>query len=68
MKIGQAQVNTKDHNLDRQLVAFKAEGCELVCSVKASGNNTSNQPELCEALAAFKSDDVFVAAEWDRAT
>ncbi|QFT29542.1 DNA-invertase hin [Labrenzia sp. THAF82] len=68
MKIGYARVSTKDQNLDRQLVALKAEGCELVYSEKASGKNTTDRPQLKKALAALNPDDVFVVAEWDRAT
>ena len=68
MKIGYARVSTQAQNLDRQLVALKSEGCELIYSEKASGKDTRNRPQLAKALAALKEDDVFVVAEWDRAT
>lgn len=68
MKIGYARVSTKDQNLDRQLVALKAEGCDLVYAEKASGKDVRNRPELKKALAALNPDDVLVVAEWDRAT
>lgn len=68
MKIGYARVSTKQQNLDRQLVALQAEGCELIYAEKASGRDTKQRPELQKALAALKPDDVFVVAEWDRAT
>ncbi len=68
MKIGYARVSTKQQNLDRQLVALKAEGCELIYSEKASGKDTRKRPELKKALAALNTDDVLVVAEWDRAT
>lgn len=68
MKIGYARVSTKQQNLDRQLVALKAEGCELIYAEKASGKDTRQRPKLKQALAALNPDDVFVVAEWDRAT
>ena len=68
MKIGYARVSTQAQNLDRQLAALKAEGCEIVYSEKASGKDTRNRPQLAKALAALNEDDVFVVAEWDRAT
>lgn len=58
MKIGYARVSTQQQNLDRQLVALKAEGCELVYAEKASGKDTHKRPELKKALAALKPDDV----------
>lgn len=68
MKIGYARVSTQQQNLDRQLVALKAEGCELIYDEKASGKNTHKRPQLKKALAALNADDVLVVAEWDRAT
>lgn len=68
MKIGYARVSTKQQNLDRQLAALKAEGCELIYAEKASGKDVRRRPELKKALAALNEDDVFVVAEWDRAT
>lgn len=68
MKIGYARVSTQQQNLDRQLVALKAEGCELIYAEKASGKDTHKRPELKKALAALNPDDVLVVAEWDRAT
>lgn len=68
MKIGYARVSTQQQNLDRQIAALKAEGCELIYSEKASGKNTRNRPELKKAIAALNPDDVLIVAEWDRAT
>jgi DNA invertase Pin-like site-specific DNA recombinase len=68
MKIGYARVSTQHQNLDRQLAALEAEGCDQVFAEKASGKNTKQRPELQSALAALTSGDVFVVAEWDRAT
>jgi DNA invertase Pin-like site-specific DNA recombinase len=68
MKIGYARVSTQQQNLDRQLVALKAEGCELIYSEKASGKDTHKRPQLKKAISALNADDVLVVAEWDRAT
>lgn len=68
MKIGYARVSTQQQNLDRQLAALKAEGCEIIYSEKASGKDTHKRPELKKAITALMPDDVFVVAEWDRAT
>jgi DNA invertase Pin-like site-specific DNA recombinase len=68
MKIGYARVSTKQQNLDRQLASLQAEGCDLIYSEKVSGKDTRQRPELRKALEALQEDDVFVVAEWDRAT
>lgn len=68
MKIGYARVSTQQQNIDRQLATLKAEGCELIYSEKASGKNMTARPELKKAIAALNADDVFIVAEWDRAT
>ncbi|MBO9479740.1 recombinase family protein [Shimia sp. R11_0] len=68
MKIGYARVSTQQQNIDRQVAALKAEGCELIYQEKASGKSTRSRPELQKALSALKADDVFIVAEWDRAT
>ncbi len=68
MKIGYARVSTQQQNIDRQIAALKAEGCELIYAEKASGKTTRSRPELQKALSALKADDVFIVAEWDRAT
>jgi len=68
MKIGYARVSTPQQNIDRQLAALKAEGCDLIYNEKASGKSMTARPELKKAIAALNADDVFVVAEWDRAT
>lgn len=68
MKIGYARVSTREQNIDRQIAALKAEGCELIYSEKASGKSLTTRPELKKALTALNPDDTFVVAEWDRAT
>ena len=60
MLIGYARVSTKDQNLDLQINALKAAGCEKVYVEKASGNNRG-RPILEEAVGYMRSGtDVFV--------
>lgn len=68
MKIGYARVSTLDQNLDRQIAALRAEGCDQIFREKASGKSTANRPALEKAIDALGTDDVFIIAEWDRAT
>lgn len=68
MPIGYARVSTKHQNLQRQLDALKDAGCKPIFSEKQSGKTTRNRPQLARALAYLKKGDVFVVAEWDRAT
>ena len=68
MKFGYARVSTRNQNLDRQLVALRAAGCDKIFAEKQSGANTQNRPELQKAITALGVDDVLVLAEWDRAT
>ena len=67
-KIGYARVSSRHQNLDRQLSALKKYACDVTFSEKASGKTTRNRPQLDRALARLARGDVFVVAEWDRAT
>jgi DNA invertase Pin-like site-specific DNA recombinase len=67
-KIGYARVSAQHQNLDRQLGALVAEGCERVFKEKASGRSTTGRPELEKAIGALGTGDVLVLPEWDRAT
>ncbi|MBA4050053.1 MAG: resolvase [Cyanobacteria bacterium DS2.008] len=68
MLIGYARVSTEAQNLDRQLGALRAIGCEKIFSEKASGRSTVDRPELERALDRLGHSDVLIVAEWDRAT
>ena len=68
MLIGYARVSTEGQNLDRQLGALRAVGCEKVYREKASGKSTLDRPELEKAIDRLGTGDVLVVAEWDRAT
>ena len=68
LKIGYARVSSLDQNLDRQIAALRAEGCEKIYREKANGKDMRNRPELAKAIDALPTKGVLVLAEWDRAT
>jgi len=67
-KIGYARVSSADQNLDRQIAALRAEGCDEIYREKASGKSVRNRPELEKAIDHLGTGDTLVVAEWDRAT
>jgi DNA invertase Pin-like site-specific DNA recombinase len=67
-KIGYARVSSQAQNLDRQLGALNAEGCDKIYQEKASGKSTKGRPALEKAISGLGTGDVLVVAEWDRAT
>ena len=67
-KIGYARVSSTGQNLDRQIGALRAEGCNDIYREKASGKDIRNRPQLEKAIDALGTGDVLVVAEWDRAT
>jgi DNA invertase Pin-like site-specific DNA recombinase len=67
-KVGYARVSSTGQNLDRQLGALVAEGCDRIFQEKASGKIIKNRPELEKAIGALGTGDVLVLAEWDRCT
>lgn len=68
MLLGYARVSTPSQNLDRQLRALEAAGCERIFQEKASGKSIRGRPQLAAALRALQSGDTLILAEWDRAT
>lgn len=68
MHFGYARVSTTDQNLDRQIGALRAAGCETIFREKASGRSVKGRPQLERAIDALGHGDVLVIAEWDRAT
>ena len=66
--IGYARVSTKNQDLTRQVKALKRAGCAAIYSDTASGKSMAGRPELAAALEDIDEGDVFVIAEWDRAT
>lgn len=67
-KVGYARVSTQGQNLDRQLGALNAAGCDVIYQEKASGRSTRGRPELEKAIGRLGTDDILIVAEWDRAT
>jgi DNA invertase Pin-like site-specific DNA recombinase len=68
IKIGYARVSSIDQNLDRQIAALRAEGCDKILRGKASGKSMRNRPELERAIDALPTKGILVLAEWDRVT
>jgi DNA invertase Pin-like site-specific DNA recombinase len=65
MKIGYARVPTRDQNLDLQVDALKAAGCERLYQDVASGAKTA-RPALDELLRQLRAGDVLVIWKLDR--
>jgi DNA invertase Pin-like site-specific DNA recombinase len=68
MLIGYARVSTPEQNLDRQLAALRAYGCDKIFAEKFSGKTIKGRKQLERAIDALGTGDVLVVAEWDRAT
>ena len=68
MKIGYARVSDPSQNLDRQIAALRAEGCDKIFSDKATGRTIKGRPQLEKAIDALGIGHTLVVAEWDRAT
>lgn len=65
MKIGYGRVSTNDQNIDLQIDALKAAGCEKVFIEKASGANR-DRPQLKAALEYLRDGDTLVVWKLDR--
>lgn len=68
MKIGYARVSTHTQNLDRQIGALNAAGTDQIFREKASAKTLKGRPQLEKAIDVLGTNDVFIIAEWDRAT
>lgn len=64
-QLGYARVSTADQNLDRQLDALEAAGCERVFSDRVSGK-LADRPALKELLAYMRAGDTLVVTKLDR--
>lgn len=62
---GYARVSTKDQNLERQLIALKEAGCQVVFQEKQSGKDT-NRPEFIALMNTVKAGDTIIVSELTR--
>ena len=65
MKIGYARVSTQEQNLDLQIDALTAHGCEKIYQEHKSGKNTE-RPELESCLKALRAGDLLCVNKLDR--
>ena len=65
MLVGYARVSTIDQNLDLQIDALRAAGCERIFSDRTSGAR-ADRPGLGEALAFARDGDLLVVWKLDR--
>lgn len=66
MLIGYARTSTIDQNLDLQLDALEAAGCQKIFSDKGVSGTKSVRPGLSEVLAHVRPGDVLVVWRLDR--
>jgi DNA invertase Pin-like site-specific DNA recombinase len=64
--VGYARVSTVDQDLDLQLAALKAAGCDVVRSEKRSGTSTVGREELKTVLDFIHEGDMLVVTRIDR--
>jgi DNA invertase Pin-like site-specific DNA recombinase len=64
--IGYARVSSSGQDLDIQLVALKAAGCDVIRSEKVSGSSTSGRAELRNLLDFIRKSDTLVVTRIDR--
>lgn len=64
--IGYARVSTKDQNLEAQLEALTAVGCQKIFYGKQSGKSDDNRKKLDELLGYVREGDVVVLTKLDR--
>lgn len=64
--IGYARVSTTDQNLEIQIAALKAAGCDVIRSEKRSGSSTKGRTELETVLDFLRKGDVLMVTRIDR--
>jgi len=63
---GYARVSTTDQDLDLQLGALKAAGCDVIRAEKRSGTSTNGRAELRNLLDFVRAGDALVVTRIDR--
>lgn len=63
---GYARVSTNDQDLDIQIAALKASGCQTIRSEKKSGTNRESRTELQILLDFLREGDTLVVTRIDR--
>lgn len=64
--VGYARVYTTDQDLDLQLAALKAAGCDVIRAEKRSGTSTAGRAELRTILDFVRKGDVLTVTRIDR--
>jgi len=64
--VGYARVSSNDQDLDIQLEALKAAGCEDIFAEKVSGSSTRGREELRRMLSFVRKGDTLVITRIDR--
>ena len=65
-KIGYARVSSTGQDLDVQLAALKAAGCDVIRSEKVSGTSRQGRDELRTLLELIRAGDTLVVTRIDR--
>jgi len=65
MKFGYARVSTREQNLDMQVIALEAAGCEKIYEEKVSGVKV-DRPILNNLINQLRPNDVLVIWKLDR--
>jgi DNA invertase Pin-like site-specific DNA recombinase len=63
---GYARVSTTDQNLDLQIAALRAAGCEIIRAEKQSGTSTKGREELQNLLTFARNGDTLTVTRIDR--
>jgi DNA invertase Pin-like site-specific DNA recombinase len=65
-KLGYARTSTVDQNLDAQLAALRAAGCDVIRTEQKTGTSLVDRPELETLLAFIREGDALVVTRVDR--
>lgn len=65
MTYGYARVSSTDQNLDRQMIALEAAGCEAISTDKISGKDF-NRPQWAKLVNKLRKGDVLIVTSIDR--